>query len=463
MTSSARPGVRPPLADIADRAGQDDLLQIRNDLMTVYRRIDEDDDRLFPLRYARAGAIEQGRHGRRIEDAEAELPPILIIPDGPALASVLPYDVLRRMMTQRGLDVIMVEHRGVGLSRLDAEGRDLPRASMRLENVLGDLLAVLDHAQVDRAVVYGVGYGGYLAQLLAALHPQRVHSLVLDSPLTGPDDEVASQRRFRALYWDGADERTDSIARVVRRLVHEGVLDGRRAGPVLLAVHEYGGPDAVRDLVDLLAQGRGSLTWTSVREVLAQEWLRTTPYVQENDLVSRISRTELGLGSHADGGDLDPLQLTAQHPPDPEPFTGQPYDLPELSRGITAPTLVLSGSTDLVTPPALAEALAARIDGARLLRLPGLRHSILDAHPSVAIIAAWWSAAGCADLLADRGPELAALPRASLNRVVGEGLRLALRAERLSPWGLRLASARFRRLEADVDPQGRRARRSRAL
>src|SRR5690625_2439441 len=40
--------------DLIGRSGQDELLSIRNDLMTVYREISADDDRLFPLRYARA-------------------------------------------------------------------------------------------------------------------------------------------------------------------------------------------------------------------------------------------------------------------------------------------------------------------------------------------------------------------------------------------------------------------------
>ncbi|SLM92289.1 alpha/beta fold hydrolase [Brachybacterium nesterenkovii] len=448
-------GVRPPLVDIADRRGQDELLQIRNDLMTVYRPVSADDPRLFPLRYARAGA---GRDGRR-----SGLPPIVILPDGPELASVLPYDVLRRMMTMRGLDVIMVEHRGVGLSRLDAEGRDLPADAMRLAEVVGDVLAVLNRSGVERAVLYGVGYGAALAQILAAEHPERVHSLVLDSPLTSADDEAVGQRRFRELYWEGADPQTASIASVLRGLVEDGVLDGPSAGPVLAAVHEYGGPDAVGDLVDLLAQGRGALTWRSIREVLTREWLQSTPYVFENDLVARIARTELGMGSHADGGDLDPLALLAEQVADAAPFAGEPFDLHALSRRITAPTLVLAGAEDLVSPPEIARDLAGRIPGAHLLELPGLGHSILDAHPNVAIVAAWWSAAGCADQLAGRERELAAIPRASLNRALGHTLRIALLAERISPWKLRLESARMRREGAGENATGRRARRASAL
>lgn len=462
---------RPALMDITERASQDELLQIRNDLMTVYREIGEGDDRLFPLRYARAGGAPQHRGtgqsapgpAPRIEDEESRLPPILVIPDGPGTASVLPYDVLRRMMAQRGLDVIMVEHRGVGLSRLDAEGEDLPASAMTVDAVVGDLLTVLDHAAVPRAVVYGAGYGAYLAQLLAALHPERVHALVLDSPRTGAGDDAVARQAFRAMYRDGADDRTESIARVIRRLVTEEVLDGHRAGPVLLAVHEYGGPEAVRELVDLLAQDRGRLTWTSIRQVLTRQWLQSTPYVQEDDLVAPILHTQLGVGASPDAGDLDPLQLLAQQARTVPAFTAAPHDLHRLAGSIVAPTIVLSGQDDLMTPPRLARDLADRIPGARLVSLPRTGHGILDTHPSVAIIAAWWAAAGCAELLADHAEELARLPRVSVKGAVTEGLRIALVAERLSPWKLWFETARFRRAEAEVDPTGRRARRSRTL
>jgi len=43
-------------SDLFERSVQDDLLQIRNDLMTVYRELSATDDRLFPLRYARTAA-----------------------------------------------------------------------------------------------------------------------------------------------------------------------------------------------------------------------------------------------------------------------------------------------------------------------------------------------------------------------------------------------------------------------
>jgi pimeloyl-ACP methyl ester carboxylesterase len=459
------PWARP--TEIIERATQDELLQIRNDLMTVYREVDERGPALFPLRYARATP----RRPRRVKAPAGTVPaptgtpevPVLILPDGPARASVLPYDVLRRSLAARGVDVLMVEHRGVGFSRLDARGEDLPAAAITLREVIRDVIAVLDHAHVERAAVVGTGYGAQLAQILAVLHPERVHSLVLDSPRTAASDELIAQRRLRELYWDGTEPTTSSTAAVLRRLAQEGKVDASRAGPVVLAVHEHGGPAAVRDLVDLLAVGRGSLTWTSVRQVLNRAWLESTPFVVEHDLVARLAHTELGFGAHADGGPLDPLLLTSEEARAVPDFAGEALDLHALAPSITAPTLVLSGVNDLVGPPQIARDLVARIPDARLLTIRGAGHSLLDTRSRILQIAARWSACGSAHLLPEHAEELAALPVSATDKALSRGLQIALAAERYSPWRLRLESARAERerlqLEALTAARGRRARR----
>ncbi|MGY5764057.1 alpha/beta fold hydrolase [Brachybacterium sp. DNPG3] len=445
--------------ELFDRSAQDDLLSIRNDLMTVYREFSADDDRLFPLRYARTTPRHPwpqdliARRGTAPPEA-----PLLIIPDGPGGASVLPYFPMRRTLAARGLDVLMMEHRGVGLSRLDSTGQDLPIQAVRVAEVIDDLVAVLDHAKVERASVYGCGYGGYLAQALAALHPERVHSLVLDSALTSRDDEVIGQRALRTAYWDGDVPATSTIASVLRRLGEEGVVDVARGGPVVLAVHEHGGPDAVRDLVDLLAVGRGRLTWSSVRQVLAQDWLQSTPYVVEHDLAAGIAHTELGMGRHADGGPLDPLVLSGARARALPAAAQEPYDLHALAREIQAPTLVVAGARDLVRPVEISRDLAARIPGAALLELPGVGDAILDSREHIAQIAARWASAGMGPQLASHAAQLAALPATPTDQTLARGLRLALVAERHSPWRLWVESARRRRQDAQVDPLARRAR-----
>jgi pimeloyl-ACP methyl ester carboxylesterase len=423
--------------DLTERSGPDALLQVRNDVMTVYREAVAADGALFPLRYARATPPPDGSDNGRVIGPGGRVPTVLVIPDGPGNASVLPYDHLRRSLSEHGLDVIMVEHRGVGLSRLDARGNDLPPEAIRLDAVIADLVAVLDHALVDRAVVHGTGYGALLALMLAARHPERVEQVVLDSPWTGEAAERVSQRRVREVYWEGRDVRTDTIASALRRLDDQAVIDARQAGTVILAVHEYAGTTGVRELVDLLAQGRGQVTWTSVRQVLTGTWFHATPYLHEPDLVSRIACTELGSGIHADGGPMDPLLLTRTRALGQDPYQGPGPDV--LARAVRAPTLVVSGLQDLMTPPEIAAHLTDAIPDAALLTVPRTGHSVLDSHAELAQVIIRWCAAGVGRQLLDRADELARLPRTATDQAIAQGLNLALAVERISParwrWG----------------------------
>lgn len=450
----------PPFA----RSAQDELLSSRSDLMTVYREVSTADDRLFPLRYARSTPRRSPEQLRRVAADAGTIPPqvpLLLIPDGPGIASVLQYDALRGALSRRGVDVLMMEHRGVGLSRLDSAGRDLPQDAMRLREVLADLVAVLDHARADQVAVYGCGYGAYLAQALAIEQPSRVHSLVLDSPWISADDDRCAQRTLRAMYWNGEVPSTASTAAALRHLAEQGVIDARHAGPVVLAVHEHSGPEAVRDLVDQLVQGRGTVAWNAVRQVLVQDILQSTPYVAERDLTSYIAHTELGRGIGADGGPLDPLVLAGAQMRALPPFESEPFDLRSQAARITAPTLVMTGGRDLVTPSALAVEQAGRIPGAGLLRLPEAGHALLDVRSPVAMIASRWAVSGMAVELEQLAGELSAIPPALTDRAVSGALRLALTAESRSPIQpvrRRIETARTRRAQMQRDPTARRSR-----
>ena len=55
-----------------------------------------------------------------------------------------------------GVDVLMMEHRGVGLSRLDAEGEELPSAVMTLPEVVVTMVGVSWDMLSERFMVSGV-------------------------------------------------------------------------------------------------------------------------------------------------------------------------------------------------------------------------------------------------------------------------------------------------------------------
>jgi pimeloyl-ACP methyl ester carboxylesterase len=134
----------------------------------IRRPISPDGAEQFDLYYVRGG--RKSAH------------PLVIIPGGPGVASVQMYRGLRRRAAVAGLDVIMIEHRGVGMSRHDDSGADLPPHALAVNQVVDDVAAVLDDANVDSAVLYGTSYGTYVAAGVGVRHPGRVRAMVLDSP-----------------------------------------------------------------------------------------------------------------------------------------------------------------------------------------------------------------------------------------------------------------------------------------
>jgi 3-oxoadipate enol-lactonase len=68
--------------------------------------------------------------------------------------------------------IVLYDKRGHGLS-------DAPPAPYRIDDHVDDLVALLDHLQVERAVFVGVSVGGMIAQRLAVRAPDRVEALVL--------------------------------------------------------------------------------------------------------------------------------------------------------------------------------------------------------------------------------------------------------------------------------------------
>jgi pimeloyl-ACP methyl ester carboxylesterase len=73
-----------------------------------------------------------------------------------------------------------------------------------------DLLAVLDHLELERAVVAGHSLGAYIAARLAMQHPERVDHLVLvDGGLKIPDSEGVDPERFLERFLGPSYERLE--------------------------------------------------------------------------------------------------------------------------------------------------------------------------------------------------------------------------------------------------------------
>ena len=356
--------------------------------------------------------------------------PLVIIPGGPGVASLRLYQGLRRRAAAAGLDVIMIEHRGVGMSRHDDSGADLPPQALTVNQVVDDVAAVLDDAHADSAVIYGTSYGTYIAGGLGVRHPGRVRAMILDSPVLSREDIAAVRDALRGLLLEGHDPETAALARKVRRLVDAGVMTAS-AGQVAAVVYGFGGTPLLDRQLDLLLDGR-ILLWRSLFRFIKM-FAREAPYRYEMDLVSRIAFRELDYAAEPDGLPLDPALAIRETLTETAAFEAEPYDLVAEMPKFGWPTVVISGGRDLITPPAVAKRIASLVPNAVLLTLPTMAHSALDFREpaSLAIVGAVWR--GELDGLADQAAALDALPARPALRLLWKAINVAAAAEAVLP------------------------------
>ncbi len=309
--------------------------------------------------------------------------PVLAFPGGPGLASVLPYQRLRSQAADRGLALVMMEHRGVGLSRTRPDGTDLAAGDMRILDALDDAAAILDAEGIDRAVVYGASYGSYLAQGFGVRHPDRVAAMVLDSAMLGAHVGASSTDVLRELFWEGTAQTAHQAARV-RMLAGVGVIDAAEAGFPLQILYELGGIELVDDALALLEKGRGRRFWRWLQNLGAEDVMTSRPFVMEFDVVGEIAFRELGFAPERDDG---PLQIAGfdEAAARFSAFEAEPFDLVRQIQGFAWPVVFISGDRDVRTSRMIAERAAAAVPQSVLIEVSGHGHSALDTHPRLAL------------------------------------------------------------------------------
>jgi proline iminopeptidase len=401
----------------AKRRRAHDRLAALPGVRAIRRPVCPDSDDQFDLYYVRTG--------------RKTIHPLVVIPGGPGAASVALYRGFRRRAAAEGLDVIMVEHRGVGLSRHDDSGADLPAAALTIDQAVDDIAAVLDDAGVDKAVFYGTSYGTYLAAGVGVRHPTRVHAMVLDSPVLSADDIDAVREATRRLLWDGEDPETATLAPKVRQLVRDDKFTPT-ATQLAAAVYGFAGPGILQRQLDLLLGGR-HLLWTTLDKAARRLFARKAPYHNEPDLVGRIGYRELNYGAEPDGMPLDPAVAYREFATGPTDFEAEPYDLIAEMPKFAWPTVVVSGGRDLITPPAVAERVAQLILGAVLVTLPTAGHSVIDFRERAALQIAKACYDGTLDTLPGRAAALDSMPAGLPLRALRWGLGAAALLESLLP------------------------------
>jgi len=353
--------------------------------------------------------------------------PLVIIPGGPGMASIAAYRGLRERAAAAGLDVIMVEHRGVGMSRRLDSGADLPPTALTIAATVDDIAAVLDDAGVEQATVYGASYGSYLAAGVGVRHPARVSAMVLDSPLLGRDDIEFVRRNVRDTLWYADSE----LAATVRSLTDSGALAPTDL-TIAAAIYGVGGADLLGRHLDLLLAGKRAM-WSAIRGVTLYGGRRTTAFHNEPDLVGAIGFRELNFAGVPDGLPLDPALTWAEVPGADVPFEGEPFDLATELPRFSWPTVIVSGGRDLITPPPVADRIAGLLPDDSLVRLPSAGHSALDTRELAARRIMAEVMAGRAGALPAAAPDLDALPAGRTARLLHTALSAAARIGTVLP------------------------------
>lgn len=116
---------------------------------------------------------------------------------GPAVVLVHGFPLCRRMwqsqikaLTTAGYRVIIPDLRGFGES-------DAPEGPYSMDIFADDVVALLDHLQVEKAVVGGMSMGGYVLFNLLERYPQRLAGACFIVTRAGADDEAGKRRRLQ--------------------------------------------------------------------------------------------------------------------------------------------------------------------------------------------------------------------------------------------------------------------------
>lgn len=243
---------------------------------------------------------------------EARNPSVLLIMG--AMASMLWWpDDFCQALAERGLHVVRYDNRDTGLSTKYEPGKP----GYTSADMVDDAVAVLDGHAIARAHVVGMSMGGMLAQMLALRYPARVASLsVISTSPIGVDTSTlpGMTPAYQEHSVKGADVDWSDRAQVIEFMIEDSRMLASTAHPF----------DATR--------------------------LR--------DFVSRDYDRAGGLAS------------ASNH------FMVMDGVASESIRDLSMPLLTIHGTTDPIFPVEHGRALAANVEGALLVEIPGGGHEL---------------------------------------------------------------------------------------
>ena len=189
---------------------------------------------------------------------------------------------------------ITFDNRGVG--------RSAGVAPTSMEEMAADAIALLDHLEIEKTVVFGLSMGGAVAQRLVLDHPERVSALLLGVTWARPIDFMRRQ---------------SELARVILR-----------------------------------AGGVDTFVQVTLVRMFTPRFFEAAGEVLDQMIAAMFAET----GPDAAGPEILEAQLDAV----------DKHDVLDRLGEITVPTLVLGGKMDMMVPGFASEEIAAAIPGAEL-------------------------------------------------------------------------------------------------
>jgi non-specific protein-tyrosine kinase len=120
------------------------------------------------LSFAQVNGIRMGYYEA---GPTTDKPPVVLCHGWPELAFSWRHQI--KALSEAGIRVIAPDQRGYGAT-------DRPEAveDYDMEHLTGDLVGLLDHLQIDKAIFVGHDWGGFVVWKMPLLHPDRVAGVV---------------------------------------------------------------------------------------------------------------------------------------------------------------------------------------------------------------------------------------------------------------------------------------------
>src|ERR1700716_2064363 len=136
-----------------------------------------------PLQYAETNGIRMGYYEA---GPKTDTPPVVLCHGWPEMAFSWRHQL--KALSEAGIRVIAPDQRGYG-----ATDRPEPVEAYDMEHLTGDLVGLLDHLKIDKAIFVGHDWGGFIVWQMPLRHIDRVAGVVgINTPHTdrAPADPI---------------------------------------------------------------------------------------------------------------------------------------------------------------------------------------------------------------------------------------------------------------------------------